>query len=304
MPTAFEKIPFAPGQSFRLLRWTDNVHDVEICLPNGRTQRFVGAGEAWHFHPEIELTLVTRGQGRRFVGDNVATLESPDMVLIGSNLPHYWSGLSGSSGYSLQFVYDHHHPIWQLAETTPLRAVQEIASRGAKFSGPAVDSIHNLMRQIATDSTAEGLIHFLQILTTINDITTGDISQLSGTHFSLVDRDPHMQVISKAVQYVLENFQELVLLDDLLNLTQMSKPTFSRQFKRHTGRTLMAFVNQVRIDYARQLLIETTDQITEIAFESGYTNLSHFNRQFKSICACSPREFREKNDKISANASD
>lgn len=293
MSIAFEKIPFEPGHSYRLLRWSDNVRDVEICLPNGKTQRLAGAGEEWHFHPEIELTLVTNGCGRRFVGDHVSTLEAPDMVLIGSNLPHFWSGLTGSSGMSLQFICDNKHPLWQVAETEPLRGVQEIAARGAMLSGPAVESIHQHMQRIASSSSTKSLIHFLEILSTLCDLPAQDITPLSGRQFSLVDREPHVQQISKAVQYVLANFQEHVRLGDLLELTQMSKPTFCRQFKRYTGRTLMALTNQVRVDYARQLLIENNQPITDIAFESGFNNLSNFNRQFKNICGCSPRAFRE-----------
>lgn len=293
MPVAFEEIPFLPGQSFRLLQWSDNVREVELCLSHGKTQRLEGVGEAWHFHPEIELTLVTSGRGRRFVGDHVSALDAMDLVLIGSNLPHYWSGLTGSSGYSLQFVHDHTHPIWELHETNVLLAVQEIASRGVKIDGPAVAQIHQLMQKIAKADPVSGLIHFLEILATINQLSVQQATPLSGKRFSLVDRDPHMQAISSAVQYVLSNFQDHITLDNLLELTHMSKPTFSRQFKRHTGRTLMAFVNQVRIDFARQQLSETIDPITDVAFNSGYTNLSHFNRQFKRICGCAPRDYRE-----------
>jgi AraC-like DNA-binding protein len=293
MAVAFEKIPFAPGQTFRLLHWSENVREVDICLPSSRTKRLDGAGEAWHFHPEIELTLVTKGRGRRFVGDHVASLEAPDLVLIGSNLPHFWSGLTDSSGWSLQFACDHTQPIWQVAETAPLHMVREIASRGTKISGHAVDSIHDLMQRIAAGDEARGLIHFLEILSTICHLTMQHLTPLSGVQFSLEDRDPHMQVISKAVQYVLTHFRKQVILDDLLDHTQLSKPTFCRQFKRLTGRTLMAFVNQVRVDYAQQLLIESIDPVTDIAHLSGYQNLSHFNRQFKAKCGYSPREFRE-----------
>lgn len=289
---AFEKIPFEPGQSFRLLRWTDNVREVDLCMPDGQTARLEGAGERWHFHPELELTLITKGQGRRFVGDHLASFEGPDLVLIGSNLPHYWSGLKASSGYALQFVLDGDHPLWQLAETSRLRSLNEFASHGAQLSGPIVERAHHLMQSIASGGPVQGLIGMLELLSEIASVELGDMKRLSNTRFALADRDPHLATIARAVKYILENIQSEIRLEDLLKVTHMSKPTFCRQFKRHTGRTLVTFINEVRVDHARRLLIETTKPITEIAFDSGFTNLSHFNRQFRRVCDCSPRDLR------------
>lgn len=292
MAMAYEKIPFEPGQSFRLLKWTDNVREVEVCKPDGQSVRLDGAGERWHFHPELELTLVTHGQGRRFVGDHLASFEGPDLVLIGSNLPHYWSGLRGSSGYALQFVLDADHPLWQLAETSRLRSLNELAAHGAQLRGPIVKRAEELMRSIAASSAVQGLIGMLELLSEIASVELGDMTRLSNTRFALADRDPHLATISNAVKYILENIQNEIRLEDLLRVTHMSKPTFCRQFKRHTGRTLVTFVNEVRVDHARRLLVETTKPITEVAYESGFANLSHFNRQFRRVCDCSPRDLR------------
>ena len=103
-----------------------------------------------------------------------------------------------------------------------------------------------------------------------------------------------MAAISHAVGFVLSNLEEEISLDDLLRVTNMSKPTFSRHFKRHTGRSLTTFVNEVRIVNAKRLLAETSQSITEIDYDSGFRNLSHFNVQFRKASNESPSEYRRR----------
>jgi len=74
----------------------------------------------------------------------------------------------------------------------------------------------------------------------------------------------------------------------------MSGPSFSRFFRRATNKTFRAFLNEVRIGYASQLLLETDRTVAEACYDSGYGNLSNFNRQFLKLRKTSPRSFRKK----------
>jgi len=290
---AFEKIPLDHGQSFRLLRWSDNVREVEMCLPAGRVQPLAGAGEQWHFHPEMELTLVTRGEGRRFVGDHLAAFDAIDLVLIGSNLPHYWTGLTGSSGCCIQFSIDPTQPMWQLHELAHAQRLHNQSQYGLQLHGPVVDHIADLMHTMMQAGPIERLAQFVSILSAIESADAAEVQQLSQTKFALDEHDHHVGAISQAVQSILRHLHEPIQMDDLLTLTHMSKSTFCRQFKRHTGRSFAAFVKEVRIDHARRLLADTDRPITQIAFDSGYRNLSHFNRQFREVCDMRPRDYRK-----------
>lgn len=292
MAIAYEKVPFDHGQSFRLLRWSDNVRDVQMCLPGGKVQPLVGAGEQWHFHPEVELTLVTHGRGRRFVGDHLAAFDAPDLVLIGSNLPHCWSGLQDSSGYAVQFSIDSQQPLWQLHELSSLNHLLERAQRGLRLSGPMVDQIADSMQAMPRASMVQRLARFVDILAALAAAPPGSFEELSTTQFGLGEQDHHLGAISQAVQAILKHLHEPIGLDDLLAITHMSKSTFCRQFKRHTGRSFATFIKEVRINHAQRLLADTDRPITQIAMACGYHNLSHFNRQFREQCCATPREYR------------
>src|SRR5436190_5896082 len=125
-----ETIQPPSDQSFRLLRWRDNLQDVEQCGPGGVVMRVQGAGERWHFHREMELTLVERGSGLRVVGDDIARFSGPELVLLGPHLPHCWHGLRRSTGWSLQFHWPIEHPLRAVPEFAPLDRLWQSARRG------------------------------------------------------------------------------------------------------------------------------------------------------------------------------
>ena len=56
----------------------------------GRAVRSSDRGHEWHYHSQMELTLIVQGSGTHFIGDSITHFNAPDLVLIGPNLPHYW----------------------------------------------------------------------------------------------------------------------------------------------------------------------------------------------------------------------
>ncbi len=293
MALALEQIGLEPGKSFRFLAWTDNLSDVVQCRADGSRVKLAGAGERWHFHPEYELVLVTEGKGKRFVGDHVENFQSPDLVLIGPNLPHCWSDLRESSGFAVQFVLDLDRPMGQLDEMRALETTLQDSNFGIRFTGSVVQRIEHSMRAIADQSMLGRLANFIDVLGELSTAPEHDQTRLSGTNLTLSHQDQHMAAISRAVGFILINLEEEIGIDDLLKVTHMSKPTFSRHFKSHTGRSMTTFINEVRIVNAKRLLAETNESITDIAHSSGFRNLSHFNVQFRRSSGESPRDFRK-----------
>jgi len=293
MSLALEQIGFDPGKSFRFLTWTDNLSDVVQCRADGSRVKLAGRGDRWHFHPEYELTLVTKGKGKRFVGDRVDNFQSPDLVLIGPNLPHCWPDLGTSSGFAVQFLLDSNHPIGLLHEMRALEKTLQDSNFGIRFTGPVVERIEHAMRALASLPMLGRLAKFIEVLAELAAVPKHEQIRLSGSSLTLVHQEQNVPVISHAVSFILSNFEEEIGINDLLEVTHMSKPTFSRHFKRHTGRSLTTFLNEVRIVNAKRLLAETTETITDIAYSSGFRNLSHFNVQFRRSSNKSPRDFRK-----------
>jgi AraC-like DNA-binding protein len=292
MVVFFEKIGLAAGQSFRLLKWSDNVRQVELCLGKGDTDSITGAGEQWHFHPEMELTLIIAGAGIRFIGDHIESFQAPDLVLIGTNLPHYWSDLHNSSGYAIQFSAEKTNPLWQLKEIGELSKLCKLASSGIHYKKTIARSLINKFVLMEQCSPAKQLGLFIEILDSLCNCEESERNSLSEKDFSISVAAQHLDGISDSILYLLNRFDQDVSFDDLLKISHMSKSTFCRQFKRHTGKTYNKFLNELRIDHSCRLLVETVEPVTNVAYQSGFRNLSQFNRKFLEHCGVTPKAYR------------
>ena len=97
--------------------------------------------------------------------------------------------------------------------------------------------------------------------------------------------------LENVYEYIIKNFKENITLTDVANVAHMNPSAFSRFFKRVNRKTFSEYLNEVRVGYSCKLLIENKNNISEICFESGFNNISNFNRQFKKTMQYSPTEY-------------
>lgn len=292
MESTRENIHLGAGRTFRLLRWNHSVSQVEVVEAGNRAVPVVGQGNHWHYHRATELTLILRGSGTRFVADHIELFDSGDLVLIGSNVPHYWHQRGESKGLSLQWDFPPEHGIWNFAETAPLRRLEEIARRGVHVGGNTALSTRRHMERLGGTSGLERLAIFLGILSGLESAPPRDIRLLAPRPFSLSGSAEHQEAITRVVSYILAHYREPLHLGELLSLVSMSRPTFARQFRRHAGRSFSMFLNQIRLQAVCQALRNTSEPIGAIALNHGFNNLSFFNRLFRREFKANPSHYR------------
>lgn len=287
-----EQIELPGGQAYRVLRWKENLHDVESVLSRHRSIRIGGEGDHWHYHQAYELTLFSAGEGTRFVGDQIAPFERGDLVLLGENLPHHWRTRGVSAGISVQWFFPAGHPLWAFPEADTLPAYFKTAARGIHFRGPTASLLSAQLHQLVATEGLDRLGFLLRIFATAAAAPSRDYTFLSAHAFSLSAETRHQTAMRAAVQFLLAHFRDDVRMEQLLKVTRMSKPTFSRQFKKHAGKTLNEFLQQVRLDAACSELTETDHPIIDVALRSGFSQISFFNRIFRRMLKCSPSAYR------------
>jgi len=263
-----------------------------------RNHRFPNFLKVWHHHLELELVVILKSTGTRFIGDNIEQFCEGEVVLIGKNLPHMWlndkhyfeiDSILEAEAIVIHFKEDFAgKDFLEMPEMSAIAKLIKKSSLGIKFSGDLlwfIDQIKKIHELTAFDKTMK-FIQLLNYLAKNNDCTL-----LSSSGFINSFNKTGRNNLDKVYEYIIKNFKDDIRRNDVAELTNMNPSSFSRFFKRIHRKTFTEYLLEVRIGYACKLLIENKNNISEICYESGFNNLSNFNRQFKKAMKCSPTDY-------------
>ncbi|TLX72303.1 helix-turn-helix domain-containing protein [Labilibacter sediminis] len=244
----------------------------------------------YHFHPEFEIVLITKGEGKRFVGDHIGFFKKNDLVLVGGNLPHCWVQNDEINAVVIQFNWEiFMDRVGNMPELIKIIELLEKATNGISFNEIST-TCYKKLKKISMLEGIDRLICFLQLLNEMSIVKNYEV--LSSFTFNDLHTQKHR--IDKVLKYIYENFNHELNVNVAADILKMNVSAFCHYFKKTTNRTFSNFVNQVRIGYAGKLLIETDKNVSEIAFDSGYNSLSNFNKRFREKNGISPKEYRTK----------
>ncbi|MCK8494653.1 AraC family transcriptional regulator [Spirosoma sp. RP8] len=285
MKPHFHKVPVNSQASFRIS------HDVKANF-----------GTIWHYHPELELHYVVRGEGVRFVGDNVSNFSAGEILLLGENLPHTWrcnqeyfqeqSSLQVEA-IVVQFRTDClGRDFLQLDEVYAIRTLFERARQGLLIHGETNQKIAELMRSAVTANPFQRLITLLSILDVIAQ--ADEIETITSAKAFYQSNEMETVRLNNICNYTLANYAQPITLTEIASVANLSVTSFCRYFKLMTHKTYHDFLNEVRISHASRSLIENSMSTEEICFESGFNNLSNFYRNFKRIKGVTPLDYKNR----------
>lgn len=251
----------------------------------------------YHFHQEYELTLIPSGSGKRYVGSHMADFNAGDIVIVGANLPHCWKLVPekqpDAQAVVIQFTADFlGSSFFEKPELTLIRELLDRSSSGICFAQTDYERTFSAIAAMQHQDSFQKLITFIEILQGL----------AASAHMTLLDKQPGPAVqdlsdqkrINPVLAYLVENFRKEVSLTAAASLTNMTTNAFCKYFKRVTRKTFMEMVIQYRLNYATQQLVQTDNPVTDIAFESGFSDVSHFYKTFKAKMGLSPLNYRKK----------
>ena len=254
----------------------------------------------WHFHPEIELVYVNKGQGKRHIGHHLSYFNNSQLILLGSNLPHHGFVdrlTSNGSETLVQFKPDFlGDTFFKIPEMQNIVQLFERGKKGILFKpeikkvvGPKMEALINY----------EGFERIIKLLEILNDLALSeDYTLLNADGYAFETKPQDSTKIDIIYKYINNNFKNHISLEEIADKVSMTVPAFCRFFKKATGKTFTKMVNEYRVVHATKLLSESTMTITDVCFECGFNNFSHFNKLFNEFTGKSASAYRNKMKQI------
>ncbi|MCY4780645.1 AraC family transcriptional regulator [Sphingobacterium sp. UT-1RO-CII-1] len=279
---------------------------IELSPPNEKTIHIKQVDENFlrnplHFHELCELVFIQESFGKRIVGNHVASFNAGELVLMGPNLPHIWRNddvfLDGTHDERAKaiVVYFPSDFLLQLTDDQSIiSAMQSFinrSKRGLLFQGETLEKAKKIMEELETKTSFTRITKFLNLIELLYQ--SNEYETLASDGYKPTFNEQETDRINLVYVYVMQNFKDTVSLQKAADLLHMTPNAFCRYFKRHTKKSFTRFVNEMRIGHACKLLLDKSLTISEICYQSGYQNLTNFNKFFKLIMLKSPREYRK-----------
>ncbi|WP_286262768.1 AraC family transcriptional regulator [Thalassotalea atypica] len=103
----------------------------------------------------------------------------------------------------------------------------------------------------------------------------------------------NVEAVKVPVEYIRKNYHQQITIEDLAEVTHLSISALERRFKRHLAKTPKQFINEIRLENARKLLVETNIPIAQIGDDTGFNGHSYFSKQFRLFFGELPSAYRQ-----------
>ena len=285
MKPHFHKVPLGLQSSFSIR------HDVQQYFPT-----------PWHFHPELELHFVVKGEGLRFIGDNISNFSAGEILLLGESLPHTWKCreeyFEQKCGLQVEAIVLHFLPtclgedFLKLPEAYLISKLFEKAKKGMLITGKTKEKLAKLMYAALKAVNLDRIILLLSIIKILAE--TKDFTYIASAHAFYKTNETETLRLNRIYTYTLANYKKNISLNEISGIANLSVTSFCRYFKLMTKKTYNDFLIEIRISHACRHLIEDRLPTELICFECGFNNISNFYRSFKKITSMTPFEYKSK----------
>ncbi|HLK27365.1 MAG TPA: AraC family transcriptional regulator [Puia sp.] len=256
--------------------------------------------EHLHRHKEMQIMWIIKGEGTFIAGNNMQRFKSGDIYIIGANQPHvfksdpvYFDKRRKKGVHSLMIFLNTDGPLAKLFDLPEMKSIKKflaITPNGLQAPSKFQSAIANAMTEVKNKTNAQQITSFIQLLQMLSNLKKWKMLSMENIEYAITDSDGLR--MNNIYQYTMANYTNNIPLDKIASIAHLTPQAFCRYFKKHTLKTFVTFLNEVRISEAcKRMIAGDYDSISSIAYQTGFSNTVTFNRVFKQITGTSPKVY-------------
>jgi len=251
-----------------------------------------------HVHPEYQISLVEQGSGTIQLGHRDIPFQAGDLFVIGAELAHVFKGNQSPRDLLITSIFFEEDSLgkgfFRLPELYDIQCFLQASKRGIQIPASETDDLADQIRKLQHCKGPERIIGLITLFQQLSQQwQTGEVLGVPATASEQDYVSGSYYRLQRVFQYISDNFDRAISLEEVARLTHLNKYTFSRYFKKITHKSFVNYLNEFRIGVACRLLRRPNYSIAQISMHCGFNNLSHFYRQFKKYMRCTPKEYRK-----------
>jgi AraC-like DNA-binding protein len=254
-----------------------------------------------HRHNETQITWIVKGEGTLIIGNYMQTFKAGDIYIIGANQPHifknepaYFEKDSTLEVHAITIFFNHEgilQPVFDLPEMKEIKKFVESTAYGLQAPMDRLNEIIMNILTIQKENNGYRVGSFMKLLQLLAEIKDWKIMTTISPNYAFSDMEGIR--MNNIYQFTMENYAENIKLQQVADVAFLTPEAFCRYFKKHTRKTYINFLNEIRINEAcKKIFAGDFDSIASVAYDSGFKSAISFNRVFKQITGKSPLQYR------------
>ncbi|WP_062048894.1 AraC family transcriptional regulator [Bacillus sp. JCM 19034] len=260
--------------------------------PNGSPKAEM---RTYHLHDDFEIYFLIEGARQYLVNDVRYPIKSQSLVFINRNIAHKTTNLNNT--YHHRIVMNFRQSIIPANSLYLINILFRKSPTVVTLSDQDTALLYQLTRQIQNEykhARSDSSLYIQTLLVQFLILSKRLYETQRGSIPAKDYNQPAEPLITRIMKYIHENIEKNLSLPQISQVFHISEHHLCRLFNKETGSTVVQYINAVRINEAKRLLLETSNLVKEISKKVGYSNHAHFCRVFKQQTGCSPSSFRYK----------
>jgi len=258
----------------------------------------------FHRHGEMQITLIVKGEGNLIIDNYTQRFSAGEVYFIAANQPHifqsdpsYFEDTIENKVHAIHLYFDSETLLSSFVSLPELGQIMnfiENVNYGIQIPQENSAEVIAVVQKMVTLSGVPRLLKFIELLHYLS-IDLKEFKSLSSGNSRKVIGGKESLRMDKIYKFTLSNYAKDISLDMVAEICHMTPQAFCKYFKKHTSKTYITFLHEIRINAACDKIIKgEIDGISSVAFATGFNSAINFNKVFKKFTGVAPRDYLKK----------